>query len=98
MYYCLLVVTKWLESDDPDGYFQEEMRVKESTMLVIRKDRPFDVFEQKMMRGIEKMTWGPTASVWMGSFDTQLSRWELVEEYGVIFEWEDIKDWQLIEA
>jgi hypothetical protein len=98
MYYCLLVVTKWLESDDPDGYFPEGMQVKETTTLVIREDRAFDVFEKKKIRGIEKMTWGSTACVWMGSFSTQLSRWELVKKYDIVCEWEDIKDWQLNEA
>jgi hypothetical protein len=95
MLYCAMAKTQYLESDDSNGYFQEEMQVRES-VIVYFKDEPFSDREIEAIRAYEKRVFEfglVEISTWTTEMDLYKSQYEMIMRFGcTVTDWEEIKD------
>ena len=92
MQYCLMAETRYLESDDPNGYFEEEMQVRESVIIYL-KPSPFEDWQVEAVRANEKRVFH-SAVVVMRTWTTDLAQWEMVKQFRCpVVQWDEVKDW-----
>ena len=92
MQYCLMAETRYLESDDPNGYFEEGLRVRESVIIYL-KDQPFSDREIEAVRANEKRVF-ESAVVVMRTWTTDKAQWEMIKHFRCpVAQWGEVKDW-----
>jgi hypothetical protein len=92
MQHCMMAETKYLESNDENGYFNEEMIVRES-VLIFLKDSPFSDREIEAVRANEKRVF-KSAVVAMRTWTTDMSQLEMVKHFRCpVMDWEEVKEW-----
>jgi len=92
MQHCMMAETRYLESNDENGYFNEEMIVRESVLIFI-KDSPFSDWEIEAVRANEKRVF-KSAVVAMRTWTTDMTQLEMVKHFRCpVMEWEEVKEW-----
>ena len=92
MQYCLMAETGYLESNDPNGYFAEEMQMRESVIIYL-KDQPFSDWEIEAVRANEKRVF-ESAVVVLRTWTTDSAQWEMVKQFRCpVVQWDEVKDW-----
>ena len=92
MQYCLMAETRYLESNDPDGYFAEEMQVRESVIIYL-KPSPFEDWQIEAVRANEKRVFH-SAVVVMGTWTSTETPWEMLKRFRCpVVQWDEVQDW-----